>query len=227
MTNFIKGYFILIVISSLVCINLSSCSKIKDKPEGTDDTTEEEKSKEEESSKDKEVSEEFKIEMELSGPVSGTMDIYRKGDKFRSDLKTKVMDQTMNTSTFSDGEYVYVIIDAMGFKKAIKIDKEKYEKEMKKEKKDVDPMNVAEQLSLYEKIGTEKVLGKECDIYKVGEGVTFSIYNDKYILKMGKPEMNMTAVNLETDASLSDGLFEPPEGVNFEEVESLEKGMMR
>ena len=226
MTNFLKGYLILIILSALVSINLSSCSKDKEKPESTSETTEEEKSDDKETNGDDEkISEEFKIEMDLSGPVSGTMDIYRKGDKYRSDLKTKVMDQSMNTTTFSDGEYVYVILDAMGMKKAVKINKDKYDKEMNIDKKEVDVMNVAEQLSLYEKIGTETIIGKECDIYKVSEGVTFSIYDDKYILKMGKPEMNMTAVNLDIDASLSDDLFEPTEGVEFKEVESLVKGL--
>ena len=38
------------------------------------------------------------------------MEIYRKGDKYRSDLKTNVMNQSMNTSTFSDGNYVYYTI---------------------------------------------------------------------------------------------------------------------
>ena len=37
--------------------------------------------------------------------------------------------------------------------------------------------------------------------------------------------MKITAVNLDTDASLSDDLFETPEGVEFKEVESLAKGM--
>jgi len=226
MTNFLKSYLLLIILSALVSINLSSCSKDKEKPESTSETTEEEKSDDKETNGDDEkISKEFKIEMDLSGPVSGTMDIYRKGDKYRTDLKTKVMDQSMNTTTFSDGEYVYVILDAMGMKKAVKIDKDKYDKEMNIDKKEVDVMNVAEQLSLYEKIGTETIIGKECDIYKVSEGVTFSIYDDKYILKMGKPEMNMTAVNLDTDASLSDDLFEPTEDMEFKEVESLVKGL--
>lgn len=226
MTNFLKGYLFLIILSALVSLNLGSCSKDKEKPESTGETTEEKISDEKETSgEDEKISEEFKIEMELSGPISGTMDIYRKGDKYRSELMTKVMDQSMNTTTFSDGEYVYVSFDAMGMKKAVKIDVDKYKKEMNTEKKEVDAMNVAEHLSLYEKVGTETILGKECDIYKVSEGVTFSIYDNKYILKMGNPGMKMTAVNLETDASLPDDLFEPPEGVEFIEVESLVKGL--
>ena len=103
-------------------------------------------------------------------------------------------------------------IDAMGMKKAVKILLDKYEKEMNTEKQDVDMMSVVEHLADYEKVGTETVLGKECDKYKVNEGVTFSIYDNMYILKIENPGMKITAVNLDTDASLSDDLFETPEG---------------
>ena len=44
MTNFLKSYLLLIILSALVSINLSSCSKDKGKPESTSETTEEEKS---------------------------------------------------------------------------------------------------------------------------------------------------------------------------------------
>lgn len=220
MRNLYKGYFILIILSVIISLSISSCSKDKDKPESTEETTKQEKTSDVEK-----VSDEFKIEYEVSGPVSGKMAIYRKGEKFRSDLNTDMMGQSMNTTTFSDGEYVYVSIDAMGIKKAIKISLDKYEKEMNMEKQDVDMMNIMEHLDEYEKIGTEKVLGKECDKYKINEGVTFSIFDNMYILKIENPGMKITAVNLETDASLSDDLFETPEGVEFKEVESLVKGM--
>ena len=220
MKNLYKGYFILIVLSAIITLSISSCSKDKEKPDSTEETTKQEKT-----NGDEKISDEFKIEYEVSGPVSGKMAIYRKGEKFRSDLNTDMMGQSMNTTTFSDGKYVYMSIDAMGMKKAVKILLDKYEKEMNTEKQDVDMMGVVEHLSEYEKIGTETVLGKECDKYKVNEGVTFSIYDNMYILKIENPGMKITAVNLDTDASLSDDLFDTPEGVEFKEVESLAKGM--
>lgn len=219
MKNLYKGYFVLIVLSAIITLSIFSCSKDKEKLDSTEETTEKEKSDVEK------ISDEFKIEYEVSGPVSGKMAIFRKGEKFRSDLNTDLMGQSMNTTTFSDGRYVYMHIDAMGIKKAIKILLEKYEKEMNTEKQDVDLMSFMEHLDEYEKIGTETVLGKECDKYKVNEGVTFSVYDNMYILKIENPGMKMTAVNLDTDASLSDNLFDTPEGVEFTEVETLVKGM--
>lgn len=220
MKNLYKGYFILIVLSAIISLSISSCSKDEEKPDSTEETTKQDKTNGEEK-----ISDEFKIEYEVSGPVSGKMAIYRKGEKFRSDLNTDMMGQSMNTTTFSDGKYVYVSFDAMGMKKAVKILLDKYEKEMNTEKQDVDMMSVVEHLADYEKVGTETVLGKECDKYKVNEGVTFSIYDNMYILKIENPGMKITAVNLDTDASLSDDLFDTPEGVEFKEVESLAKGM--
>jgi hypothetical protein len=222
MKNFLGSYIIVLVFSTLIAVGLSSCSKEKEKPESKNETVEDEKS-----GSDEKISDAFKIEYEVSGPVTGTMEIYRKGDKYRSDLKTNVMNQSMNTSTFSDGKYVYVLLDAMGMKKAIKIPLEKYKKEMDMEKKEVDVMNIEEHLEKYEKTGSETILGMECDKYRINEGVNFSIYDNKYILKMGNPGMKMTAVNLNTDASISDDLFEPTEGVEFKEVESFSKGFER
>ncbi len=206
--------------SAIISLSINSCNKNDEKPESTDESTKQDKSGDDEN-----ISDEFKIEYEVSGPVTGKMAIYRKGEKFRSDLNTDMMGQSMNTTTFSDGKYVYLSFDAMGIKKAVKILLDKYEKEMNTEKQDVDMMSVMEHLADYEKVGEEIVLGKECDKYKVNEGVTFSVYDNMYILKIENPGMKMTAVNLDTDASLSDDLFETPEGIEFKEVESLAKGM--
>ena len=206
--------------SAIISLSINSCNKNDEKPESTDESTKQDKPGDDEN-----ISDEFKIEYEVSGPVTGKMVIYRKGEKFRSDLNTDMMGQSMNTTTFSDGKYVYLSFDAMGIKKAVKILLDKYEKEMNTEKQDVDMMSVMEHLADYEKVGEEIVLGKECDKYKVNEGVTFSVYDNMYILKIENPGMKMTAVNLDTDASLSDDLFETPEGIEFKEVESLAKGM--
>jgi hypothetical protein len=76
-----------------------------------------------------------------------------------------------------------------------------------------------DKLKTYEKTGTEEILGKQCDIYKVNDKSTISVYKDLVPLKIveGNGRMTMTATKMEVDPKLSDDFFTPPSGIDYKE----------
>lgn len=167
---------------------------------------------------------EFKITYQMDGKdMKGTMTLYKMGDKFKTDMKADAGEMKgMNSMAISDGEYVYSVVDMMGTKKGLKMKISDYEKD-----DDFGSMaDVEEELSKYKVIGTETILGKECEIYETDEkGNTISVYNKKAVLKMKSPEMTVVATDFDTSPGLSDSDFKIPDDVEFVDMEEMLKGM--
>ena len=69
-------------------------------------------------------------------------------------------------------------------------------------------------------IGTENVLGYKCDIYETSSGVTLSVYNKRYILKIKTPEFMATATALNTSPSYTGTEFTLPSDIEFNKSDS-------
>jgi hypothetical protein len=74
-------------------------------------------------------------------------------------------------------------------------------------------------------IGTETILGKECEIYDTGEGNTMSVYDKKAVLRVKSKDMTMTATKLDSSPGLSSSDFDVPADVEFIDMEDMMKGM--
>lgn len=208
---------------------ITSCGDNKENTESSgnksSNNTESSESNDNTSSGDIDMSSgEFKITYQMDGKdMKGTMTLYKMDKKFKTDMKADAGGmEGMNSTAISDGEYVYSVVDMMGTKKGIKMKISEYEKD-----DDFGNMaDVEEELAKYKKVGTETILGKECEIYETNEeGNTISVYNKKAVLKMKSPEMTIVATDFDTSPGLSDSDFKIPDDVEFVDMEEMLKGM--
>lgn len=228
MLKLIRSSILLLMVVSL--FTLTSCGDKKDTTESSGDkntsgNTENSESNDNTSTGDIDMSSgEFKITYQMDGKdMKGTMTLYKMGEKFKTDMKADAGGmEGMTSMAISDGEYVYSLVDMMGTKKGIKMKIDDYS-----DKEDFGNMaDVEEELSKYKVIGTETILGKECEIYETDEkGNTISVYNKKAVLKMKSPEMTVVATDFDTSPGLSDSDFKIPDDVEFVDMEEMLKGM--
>ena len=158
------------------------------------------------------------ISYKMTGPVEGTMTMYREGKNFRTDMKQSVMGQSMENTMYSDGDYMYMLINMMGQKQAMKMKMDQSAAGKPNSPNDIDYYNLEKNLDKYEKVGSEKVLGKDCDIYKISEGTTISVHDKQYAMKITSGEMVIEATEFkETD--VPDDVLKIPTNVEFKEMD--------
>lgn len=173
------------------------------------------------------ASDDFTIKYELSGKVKGDVTTYKKGKKVKQEMTMNVEGVKMKTNSYFDDKYAYMVMDLMGKKMGTKIDIAKYKEEGAKEGKDLDYNNMAEYLKDKKKVGTETILGRECDIYETGKGVKISVSKEMIPLKIATEPMTMVATAIEKDVKLSDDELSPPSGVDYTEIKSLNQKMAK
>jgi hypothetical protein len=191
---------------------------------------------------------------------TGTEAVYIKEGRLAKETKLKELDEEETTQVETlqiiDPEYAYVI--DITEKSGVKVDnpwkygKVEYEKLTETEKvtfrKRMDERGIVslDLLDIGKKIGTEKVLGRECDVYQTGER-----FNDEDIaaaMKNGEPladfkkiwvwkdamiplkvvtlsmdsSSEFTATAIEENVDIPDKIFEIPSGmkVEFDEYQS-------
>ena len=215
-------FSIVLLVFSLACIY--SCGK-KDNTttdtKTTDSKTSTDTKKESSGSNDAGSLSDFTIKYELSGKVKGEMTTYKKGKRIQQNLTMDIQSAKMTTKNYFDDKYAYMVMDIMGKKMGTKIDISKYREEGAKEGKDIDYNNLEVYLKNKKKIGTETILGKECDIYETGKDVTISVWNNTIPMKIATPAMTMTAVSLEMKADVSESSMEPPQDVEYTDMSSI------
>lgn len=127
----------------------------------------------------------------------------------------------MSTKNYFDDKYAYMVMDVMGKKMGTKIDIGKYREEGAKEGKDIDYGNMEAYLKDKKKVGTETILGKECDIYETGKDVTISVWKGGLPLRISTPAMTMTAVSYDTKADISESEMDPPKDVEYTDMSGM------
>ncbi|MBE2254861.1 MAG: hypothetical protein IAE65_01560 [Ignavibacteria bacterium] len=158
----------------------------------------------------------FEITYKISGMMDGTSTTTVKNKRFKSAMKYGVAGQNIDVKTFSDGDWIYTIMDMGMMKKNTKM---KISEEMKaKDPTNIDYGSLKEQLAKYKKIGTETIIGKECDIYEMSPGATMSVYNNMIPLKIKTEGMTLEATSLNLDANISESDLNPPGDVTYEEI---------
>ena len=207
-----KLYVLLIILISMVLLN--GCGK-KQESAGNDSRTDESVKKEQ--SKDVAVNENtsyhvtYKMDKEGSGM---TMDLYRKGNKAKSEITSKAGNDEMKASAYYADKVVYTISEIMGQRIGFKMDlnemKGKDDKNFGKEMFDAK-----DHLKDYEKTGKGDVLGYSCDIYKDKEGNQYYFYKDVVMLKVITQHGSMEATKFEPDVKLEDKFFDPPKDVDY------------
>ena len=191
---------------------------------------------------------------------TGTEVVYIKEGRLAKETKLKELDQdeeiAEETLQIIDPEYAYVI--DVTKKSGVKIDnpwkygKTEYEKLSETEKvtfrKRMDERGIVslDLLDIGKKVGTEKVLGRECDVYQVGE--KFKNEDIAAAMESGEPlpdfkktwvwkdamiplkvvtlsmdsSSEFTATAIEENVEIPDKIFEVPSGaeIEFDEYQS-------
>ena len=213
---------IVLIVFSLTC--LYSCGK-KDSPttdsKTTDSKTSTDTKNESSGSTESGSISDFTIKYELSGKVKGDMTTYKKGKRIQQNLVMDIQGAKMTTKNYFDDKYVYMVMDVMGKKMGTKLDIAKYREEGAKEGKDIDFNNMMDYLKDKKKVGTEIILGRECDIYETGKDVKISVWKGGVPLKITTPSMTMTATELEMKADVSEADMDPPKDVEYTDMSGV------
>jgi hypothetical protein len=223
----LKSFFTLLLFVSI--ISLSACNKEENQTAGdnkensTESSDENNESGNNESSGDIDLSSnEFIITYKMTGPESnGTMTLYRMGDNMKTVMKGQIADMENGVAeALYDGDFVYTTMELQGQKQGFKLKVDEYQKD-----KEYSMADVEKNLEKYKKVGTETILGKECEIYETGKGTTISVYDKKAVLGIKSKDMTMVATEFNTDPNLSESDFEVPKDVEFIDMEEMMKGM--
>ncbi|MFA5405154.1 MAG: DUF4412 domain-containing protein [Ignavibacteria bacterium] len=151
-----------------------------------------------------------------SGKEKGTMDFYFKNKNAKIDMNFIEGDKKNNALMYFADKVVYMITEMEGKKVGMKMDISE------SKEADMDIVNVKEKLKDYEKIGSDEVLGYNCDVYKTKEGTKLSIYKEVFALKIVDNKNNeYVATAFEQDVKLADDFFAPPKDVEYMDFSKL------
>lgn len=162
------------------------------------------------------MSNDFIINYDISGKMSGSMSMYRDGDKIKQIMNMEVMGVKTSSNIYIMNDVVYTITDVGGTKFGNKINLDEYNKKNRSTGETITDFKDFEKfLSDKKIIGTEEILGKKCDIYETAKGIDVSIYDKRYILKIKSPEFTAVATEMDPSPTFSANEFEIPDDVNF------------
>ena len=167
----------------------------------------------------------FMVEFKIAGGMNGTVNAIYYKTKARTQSNVEVAGQKMTaTAYFDGGDYMYIVSEIAGMKQGMKMKKGDYGKK----EGEIDAITFKDQLKNMDKIGTEEILGKSCDIYKSKDGkYQVSLYKEMVPLKFssGDGKMVMEATKFETDIKVEDSMFTPPADVNYKDAGDMMKDL--
>lgn len=157
----------------------------------------------------------FKIDYKISGMMNGSGVIAVKGKKSKTNMTYDMQGQKVSMQGFNDAEWIYTMMDMGDIKQNTKM---KIKDKAKKDPSEIDYADLKKELEKFKKIGTETIIGKECDIYEMSPGSTISVYDNMIPLKVKTEGMTMEATAIDLDSGISDSEVTPPSDVTFKEV---------
>jgi hypothetical protein len=213
-------YLKLIFIFTIALLFFNSCSKKNDNSTSDNKT----------SSKDENVSPDkpFHVVFEVSGTTKGSVDAYYSGNKSKSTSAFDIGGQKINGTSYFDGDtkMMYIINEIGGKKMGIKMDSKAYSDQSDKGQVDINTFR--DKIKGMDKIGTEEILGRQCDIYRSKDSsYSVSMYKESIPLKFssGSGKILMVASKLETDITVNDDMFKPPQDVKYQDATEMMKQM--
>jgi len=218
MKNKISIFLVMLITLSV----LFGCGK-KDESTQTADN----KDSKTDSKKDVSFSEDkpFMVEFKIAGGMSGTVNAIYYKTKARTTSNIEVAGQKMTaTAYFDGGDYMYMVSEIGGIKQGMKMKKGDYGKK----EGEIDALSFKDHLKEMDKIGTEEIIGKTCEIYKSKDGkYQVSLYKEMVPLKFssGDGKMVMEATKFEADVKVDDNTFTPPADVKYMDAGDMMKDL--
>jgi hypothetical protein len=170
----------------------------------------------------------FHVVFDISGITKGTVDAYYNGKKSKSTSSLDIAGQKMNATAYFDGDtkMMYIVNEIAGMRMGIKMDSKAYSEQSDKGQVDVNTFR--DKIKEMDKIGTEEILGRKCDIYRSKDSsYSVSMYKESIPLKFssGSGKTVMVASKLETDITVTDEMFKPPQDVKYQDATEMMKDM--
>lgn len=175
------------------------------------------------------------VEYQMSGGQNGSETIYfdrwgmREAKYTRTEISFSGITQKTNTLTLIDGEWIYVLdMDKRtGTKTKNTLLKTIAEKTGKKDFGEIGEQMLRDMGG--EKIGSEEIAGKPCDVWEVKRlGSRSWVWKSialKTQVKLGGLEMTSVATLIEEGVSIPEDKFALPSDVNITESEGIDKAL--
>jgi len=172
----------------------------------------------------------FHVVFDISGMSKGTVDAYYSGKKARSSSSMEISGQKMNATAYFDGDskMMYLVNDIAGMKRGMKMAINSAVDQKNNNGEQIDITNFRDKLKEMDKIGSEEVIGRQCDIYKTKDGkTTISVFKETIPLKFSTSDGKtvLVANKLETDVKVTDDMFIPPADIQYQDATDMMKGM--
>lgn len=189
----------------------------------------------EESVKNEQLGENVKINYNLIGVISGSMSVARSGNMLKQIVSTEVLGVNSSNVVYILNDTVYSISQAGVKLVGQKIKFGEFKKGSQTGETIVDPKELEKFLETKSVIGTENILGYQCDIFETGPDMSISVYDSKYVLRILIPQFQAVAVKLDLNPSFPGDEFIVPDNIDFsndyskkpskEEMESMLKNL--
>jgi len=221
---------IILLMLTLFVLTFYSCGKDESKSGnetgGKDKVTEEKKENTEgTSSGDTDLSDDFIITFQLQGGMNGDMTMYRSGKKLKQIINTEIMGLPSKNQVYIIDNFVFTVTEIKGKRMGVKTNIQDYNKQKQSAETITDPKEFASYLADKKIVGSENILGKNCDIYDTGNNTQLSIHNKLYVMRIKSTQFMATATDIKTNPEFSSNEFEIPSDVNFRSINSDGKGM--
>ncbi|MDZ4712758.1 MAG: hypothetical protein SGI89_10590 [bacterium] len=162
--------------------------------------------------------ENFIISYTVAGKMNGVMQILRSGNKFRQNISSEIMGMKNDNQIFILDNNVYSVTEIGGKTLGVKTSLNDFNKLKKTGETIIDFKEFEKFLNTKKITGSENIIGYNCDIYDFGDGVSLSVNNKKFVLKIKSPEFIATANNINLNPSFASNEFELPKDVTFKSV---------
>jgi len=219
-TYFSLNLFLVFVMSFFL---MQGCGKKEGTSTGDKESDSKTTSNDESISSDKPFYVEFEMNHSDKKSGMGTIKAYYWGKKCRSENSMEAAGKKMTmTAYFNGGDTVYMVSEFGGMKTGMKFSKDAFGS------KDDQVATFKERLKSMEKVGEEEIIGKKCDIYKDKEkNYSISVYKGAIPLKFGSADGKtvLVATKYETDAKVTDDMFNPPADIKYTDTGNMMKDM--
>jgi hypothetical protein len=161
------------------------------------------------------------INYTVSGAGSGKILLAKKGAFARFDMTKISPDGNDVESMFYADNYLHFYIMGPGGLQPVKL---LVIKDIEYRKSFASFFDASEYTKNLTPDGKEIICGKECDkfVYKA-DGSTFSVYNNRYVLKASFEGTVITATTFKEDAQIEDKFVRLPPGIIFTDITNEQK----
>lgn len=203
------------VCAAAVLVFLISCGE---KKEVNQTETATPKSKAEQVVTGKDLGDNTSITYSLSGALNGKMTINRNGKDLKQIVDSEVMGIQSKNITYIKENTVYSITEVAGKKLGIKTDLSKYNSMKQTGETIADPDEFRKFLEGKSVKGTEDILGYKCNIYDMGNNVSLSVADGKYLLRIKAPDFLAIATAIQPLDADNTSEFAVPADIEFKSV---------